>query len=44
VSTYDRTMDKAHQDGRELLLLVPTGEEAAPLTQEVGWRDDELDR
>jgi hypothetical protein len=44
MSKYDRTMDNAHQDGRELLLLVPTGDPDAPLTQEVGWWDEELDR
>jgi hypothetical protein len=44
MSKYDRAMDKAHLDGRELLLLVPTGDPDAPLTQEVGWWDEELDR
>jgi hypothetical protein len=44
MANFTAGLDKAPRDGRELLLVVPTGEKEMPLTREVGWYDGELRR
>jgi hypothetical protein len=44
VPNFNRAMPHAPRDGREMLLLVCTGEEETPITREVGWWDRELKR
>jgi hypothetical protein len=37
-------MNRAPRDGRELLLLLCTGDDETPIAREVGWWDHELKR